>query len=133
MSVHATHYVVYGVAITDEKKVKDFFALEESHDDLLHDEYYDNPYKEEITPTKSGIHIIVDGMNSGYVVIGKIIAKGLENGLEFTKVPLPYKKQTKIEGTLGSGLLRTIIDLDKILGTKFRNLTLQYLVFTHWH
>ena len=75
MGVATTHYVVLGVAITEEAQIKEFIHSSEEHLEFM-DGYYDNGYREEITPNESGIHVIVDGMSGKYIVVGKILAKG---------------------------------------------------------
>ena len=120
MSVNATHYVVFGVVITDEIQVNDFFKIEESHLDFMED-YHDNPYDPKIIPNKSGINVIADGMNGEYVVVGKILAKS-NTGLELIELN-PEILDIK----------DNYLELDETLGTNFRNLNFKYIVFTHWH
>jgi len=124
MGVAATHYVVLGVAITDEAQVKEFFRINEDHLDFM-DGYDDNDYKDEITPNESGIHVIVDGMSGKYVVVGKILAKGIEGGLELTKVS-DIARQYR-------NFYQEVLKLDQVLGTKFGGLDAEVIVFTHWH
>jgi len=124
MGVAATHYVVLGVAITEEAQVKEFFRLDEEHHELM-DTYDDNGYKEEISPSESGIHVIVDGMNGKYVVVGKILAKGVHSGLDLTEVSDINKQYKKI--------YPEILKLDQALGTKFGGLDAKVIAFTHWH
>ena len=127
MGVSTTHYVVIGVSLTDEKLIKEFSKINEDHYDELNDHYYDNPYKREITPTESGIHIIADGMCGKYVVVGKIITKGLEeNGLKFTELGFVRLKYY-------SEIYPEVLKLDKMLGTEFGMLEAKILVFSHYH
>lgn len=126
MGVAATHYVVLGVAITDKAQVKEFFRISEEQLPLdFMDGYDDNGYKEEITPSKSGIHVISDGMNGKYVVVGKILAKGIEGGLDFTEVSDISKQYRKFYSE--------VLKLDQMLGTKFGGLDAKVIAFTHWH
>jgi hypothetical protein len=127
MGVAATHYVVLGVVLKDEKKVKAFFGKEEKFLDFT-DKYDDNGYKDEPTPTESGIHMIVDGMCGKYIVIGKILSKGVDDGLPFTQMPtelIALGEATRI--------MEEIYKIDVVMKTKFSELPLQYLAFTHWH
>ena len=124
MGVASTHYVVLGVAITDEVQVKEFFRMTEEQFALM-DGYDDNGYKEEISPTESGIHVIQDGMNGQYVVVGKILAKGVHSGLDLIEVSKINKQYKKI--------YPEILKLDRALGTKFGLLEAKVIVFTHWH
>lgn len=129
MGVAATHYVVLGVALKDKKKVKEFFALEEPHRDFI-EKYDDNGYKDKPTKTDSGIHMIVDGMCGEYVVVGKILSKGLEEGMPFTQMPsvdAVERAQDRLD------VFREILRIDEALGTNFSELPLQYIAFTHWH
>lgn len=124
MGVDATHYVVLGVAITDEAQVEEFFRINEKHLEFM-DGYDDNGYREEITPNESGIHVIMDGMNGKYVVVGKILTKGIEGGLEFTEVSNIGKQYKKF--------YQEVLKLDQVLGTKFGRLDVKVIAFTHWH
>jgi hypothetical protein len=124
MGVAATHYVVLGVAITDEAQVKEFFRINEEHLEFM-DGYDDNGYREEITPSESGIHVIVDGMNGKYIVVGKILAKGIEGGLDLTEVSDIGKQYRKF--------YPEVLKLDQVLGTKFGGLDAKVIAFTHWH
>lgn len=126
MGVAATHYVVLGVALKDKKKVKEFFAISEKFLDFT-EKYDDNGYKDKPTPTESGIHMIVDGMCGKYIVIGKILSKGIEEGLPFTQMTLDDN-----ERDMGD-IYPELRKIDRALGTDFNELPLQYLAFTHWH
>lgn len=121
MGVSCTHYVVLGVAITDKDKVKEFFSLEENHDDFL-EQYRDNSCDKSITTNSSGIHFIVDGMGGEYVVLGKILQKNHEEGLKFTEVSIVNDLKNS-----------EILNIDKKLGTDFSSLEAKIFAFTHWH
>lgn len=127
MGVATTHYIMFGVAIRDKAEVKQFFQSTEDKYAFL-DQYDDNGYKEEITPTASGLHIITDGMNGEYVVVGKIIQKGLQ-GIEFTELPNDEIPRMIVE----QNLFKQLVELDQQLGTTFAAKEFQYIVFTHWH
>lgn len=121
MGVSAIHYVVHGVAVTEN--VKEYFQRMEDSD-----EYYDNPYKEEATPTKSGLHVIDDGMNGEYAVAGRILFKS-QHGL-------PLKAMLKVPLFTGADhhrLREELRAIDVKYGTKYAEQMIQTLVFTHWH
>lgn len=126
MGVAATHYVVLGVALTNKAQIKKFFRISEEHLDFC-DKYDDNGYKDKPTPTESGIHMIVDGMSSNYIVVGKILSKGLEEGMPFTQLTLDDN-----ERDMGD-IFPELRKIDRALGTDFSDLPLQYIAFTHWH
>jgi len=137
MGVAATHYAILGVAVTDKKKVKEFFGKEEKFLDFT-EEYNDNGYKEKPTPNKSGIHMIVDGMNGDYIVIGKILSKGIEEGMPFTQMAFDPESKTvtfskQLRDADPVGILAEIRKIDEAMGTNFASLPLQYIAFTHWH
>lgn len=133
MGVATTHYLMLGVVIQDKQEVKQFFQNTSEKYELI-DEYDDNGYKDEITPTPSGLHIIADGMNGGYVVFGKILAKDLQ-GLELTTFDLltppgdvvPSWKKTYNE------IYPEILKIDEKFGTKIGGKDPQIIAFTHWH
>jgi hypothetical protein len=131
MGVATTHYCIFGVMETDKKKVKEFFSLNEKHLDFM-DGYDDNGYKDEVTPNESGIHVIVDGMNGGYVVIGKIMFKSLEGFPleEMLKIKQPKAKEAV-------KIAKEITKIDQKLGTNFmveqEFPTFGLYFFTHWH
>lgn len=133
MGVAATHYVVLGVALKDKKKVKAFFAISEKFLDFT-EQYDDNGYKDTPTPTESGIHMIVDGMCGEYIVVGKILSKGIEEGMPFTQMPghdLAIDAVERVQERLD--VFREIRKIDEAMGTDFCKLPTQYLAFTHWH
>ena len=117
MGVATTHYVVLGVAITEEAQIKEFIHSSEEHLEFM-DGYYDNGYREEITPNESGIHVIVDGMSGKYIVVGKILAKGIE----VSDIGKQYRK-----------FYPKVLKLDQVLGTQFGSLDAKVIAFTHWH
>lgn len=113
MGVAATHYVMLGVAITDKAQVKEFFHISEEHFEFM-EGYDDNAYEENVTSSESGIHVIVDGMSGNYVVVGKILAKAIDNGLDIIEVAdisTQYRK-----------FYPEVLKLDRELGTKFGGL-----------
>jgi hypothetical protein len=120
----ATHYVVLGVSITDREEVKKFFSINEEFYKFL-DGYKDNSYQEKITDSESGIHVISDGMSGKYVVVGKILAKGIESGLPFTEVDEIAEQYCEF--------YKHVRVLDRVLGTKFGTLSAKIIAFTHWH
>lgn len=124
MGSEATHYVVVGVVINDREEVKQFFDIAEEHFKVC-EEYHDNPYKDNITETSSGIHIISDGMSGRYVVIGKILEKAIYEGISLTEIDDFKKIYRKI--------YPAVKELDEKLGTKFGGLDPRVVVFTHWH
>jgi hypothetical protein len=127
MGVAATHYVVLGVSITDEAQVKEFFRINEEHFEFM-EGYDDNAYDQNITPSESGIHVIVDGMSGKYVVVGKILAKAIDNGfdgldlIEVADISTQYRN-----------FYPEVLKLDRELETKFGGLDAKVIVFTHWH
>ena len=131
MGSSAVHYVVLGVVLRQEDKVKDFFRLTEDQYEIL-DEYYDNPYDKEVTPTKSGIHIISDGMSSEYVIVGKILQKTFESqGLSLMSLPIGALANDMQEEY--KEIYPSVLELDKRLGTKFGGMQAEFIVLTHWH
>ena len=128
MGSEATHYIVIGVAITDKEQVKEFFHLSEDKYDLM-DSYNDNGYDEAITPSATGLHVIADGMNCKYVVVGKIVAKGIYNGLGFNEIET---NNHAIKDAYRE-IYPAVKELDEKLGTQFGGLDARVIVFTHWH
>ena len=124
MGVNATNYVMLGVAITENSEVKKFFRINEEYLDFMED-YDDNSNKKEINHNGSGIHVIVDGMSSKYVVVGKILSKSIDLDLSFTEIS-DIKNQYM-------DLYPKILVLDQKLGTRFSTLSPKLIVFTHWY
>ena len=144
MGVAATHYIVIGVALTDKVQINEFFSLTEKHFEFF-DNYNDNAYKDQITPTPSGVHIIADGMSGKYVVVGKIIYKSL-NGFKLMQIPTREDYSVVGAGAILNDFpgIESIVDqyrqiypeiknLDQELDTKFGAMDAKVLVFTHWH
>ena len=129
MGVQATHYGMYGIVVDDKVKVKELFRKEEHYEVLLND-YDDNGYREEISPTESGFHAIVDGMNGGYFVIGEILFKsldGLPAGLLLRGDALKPKPKNKKK------LLEVIQTLENDLQLGLNELKPEFVIFTHYH
>lgn len=121
MGVSVTHYVVHGVLVRDD--VKEYFRLTENAD-----EYNDNPYKDKISETPLGIHIIDDGMNGEYSVAGKILFK--------SNYGLPVEKMEKIpifNEYDHDDLRERLKELDRQFGTSYASKLIRTLVFSHWH
>ena len=138
MGVNTVHYVVAGIVITPNEDFENFkhcwevlSSIEEPHEDFALD-YYDNPYNKNIVPTKSGIHIIVDGMSAKYIVIGKILAKSQQG---FEMMSFPFNTPSFTSGGLEEykAIYPGILDIDRNLGTKFGGMQAGLIVFTHWH
>lgn len=129
MGVSITHYVVLGVAITDEAQVKNFFRINEEHLEFM-EGYDDNAYATEITPSESGIHVIVDGMSSKYVIVGKILSKSTDryyfNEIGSGPGDFTIAQQYRF-------IYPEILKLDQVLGTKFGALYARVISFSHWH
>lgn len=121
MGVHATHYVVLGVVINKEK-FKDFRKLEEENYEFF-EQFDDNSYEEKITSGPNNINIIVDGMSGEYIVIGKIIAKGLD-GLPFTTLDIDQK----VVYETGKAIYELFEKFNY-----FEWVDVKYIAFTHWH
>lgn len=129
MGVSATHYIVLGVALTDKEQVKEFFKISDEQYEYL-DEYHDNAYSDKITPNSSGIHIIEDGMSGKYVVVGKILQRS-DYGFNLNETStLPVSGLISEES---KEVYSKILEVDRILNTKFGSLDLKYLIFTHFH
>lgn len=121
MSVSITHYVVHGVLVRDN--VKEYFRLTEDAED-----YNDNSYRDEVSETPLGIHIIDDGMNAGYSVAGKILFKS-NCGFpvdEMEKIPVFTEQDHR-------DLRKKLIRFDNEFGTSYANKAIRTLVFSHWH
>lgn len=137
MGTTNTHYVMFGILIQNKDEVEQFFL--EDHYDLLN-QYEDNGYKEEITPTPSGFHVIADGMNCEYVVVGKILQKGLQH-IEFTRIPGWYKPGNPGEfitfpfndAALEQQFYEFLSKLEQQLNINFADKKFEFIVFTHWH
>ena len=132
MGSEVVHYVVLGVSINDKAEVKKFFGLTEGQYELM-DAYHDNTYQEGITPTASGIHIISDGMNGDYVVVGKILQKAIYNGLKLMEIPTSHQDGTDEFIQQYRDIYPEIEKLDQGLGTKFGGMYAKVIVFSHWH
>jgi len=119
MGTSATHYVVYGIAITD-KVVSQILDL----DCGVLDQYYDNPYKSEVT-NGNDIHIICDGMSGEYVVIGKIVSKAIESEGFDLKVLKPEEDSLDI--------YKKIREIESKFGVTFNTDKIGFIIFTHWY
>ncbi len=105
MGTCQTHYVILGIRVP--------FAERE---DL--ERFHDNGYQSEI---KGPLSLVVDGMNGKYMIMGEILAKGLEHeGLPVTEYKHDESKAEKIGEQVCS-----------LLGIESRAASLH--VFTHWH
>lgn len=123
MGAETVHYVVYGDLIKDPKDVSEFFKRTERNPEGL-DLYDDNPYQEEITPTKSGIHIISDGMSGEYVVVGVIKDKS------------QHQLRCEAHWILSKDaylLNEKIKELDQLLDFNFSSLPQSVIVLSHVH
>lgn len=127
MGVDATHYLVIGVIDNNRKSVMDFFnEKSEAYRNII-DKYTDDNYEEKISKTKSGIHIIADGMDGEYIVVGQIIDKSIEDGLKITRIPL------NVAGPATDKIMEKIKELDEKIGTSFGKLEMSAICFTHFH
>ena len=132
MSVITTHYIVLGVAITDKIEVKKFFEQNDGDNDL-EEPFHDNGYNDEITPTVSGIHIIVDGMCGKYVVIGKILYKS-QHGFDLSEtMGLDVIKDFKSYHEEVGRIIEQISKVKNIFNIEFDPNNLKHLIFTQWH
>ena len=118
MGCSETHYAMVGVVFDEEQ----FGLLEEFGDEVV-TSLDDNGYKSKITQTESGLHLIVDGMNGDFMVFGKIVAKGLEEGLPFTTFKKIGKKLRNEIVEQAKKLLKVDVDPDDVVN----------VAFTHWH
>lgn len=119
-----THYVGYGISILDEKRIKEFFNQDSDIVEKLYDDYDDNAYQKEVTPTKSGLTLIVDGMNGKYIFFGKIIQKALfYEGLDFHIFEDLTESQKK----------EVIEESKRIFNFEVFKSDIKNIVFTHWH
>lgn len=119
-----THYIGYGISISDETRIKEFFNQDSDIVEKLYDDYEDNSYKEEITPTKSGLTLIVDGMNGKYIFFGKIQQKALfYSGLDYVVFEdLNINQKNEV-----------IKESKKIFNFEVFKSDIKNVVFTHWH
>ena len=132
MGVSCTHYVVHGVVMKSKPAMKKFWDAYEQTKDLMEfiDSYDDNAYRDKITKTKSGIHIVADGMCCKYVVVGKIMAKGRDEGIKLTQFPASGNLLVIFAS---HHVAKEIIKIDERLGTSFSKLPISLIAFTHWH
>jgi len=118
-----THYIGYGISLS-QQQTNDFFKQNSEIVEKIYDDYDDNPYKEEVTKTKSGLTIVVDGMNGKYVFFGKIVQKALDHdGLDFTvfeEIDEKDKAEVVKEASKAFDFIITKSDI-------------KHIVFTHWH
>jgi hypothetical protein len=121
MGVDTVLYVVYGVILDDLKDVQTYFDS-----DFDEGPYDDNTYREEISITDSGLHIISDGMNGRYVIFGKIISKGLDS-LPLSSFKTDRRSASKIEKTIAPHLSSIPVFSSKA------DLEYQFIVLTHFH
>ena len=107
MGVNQTHYVILGIRVP-------FLEREDLED------FHDNEYKSEVT-SQGLFTLVADGMDGEYIVMGKVLAKGLEHeGISFTTYEYDEDESKEIGEQVCS-----------ILGIKFQAATLH--AFTHWH
>jgi hypothetical protein len=131
MGVAKTHYVVYGVVLTEKEDIEKFRDWNEKYLEFF-DEYNDNGYRSEITETPSGLNIIADGMNGKYLVIGKILDKALdEDGLSLNVLSVSLNSTDVL--FLTQMLEKGLSKIDEKLGTDLMNHSFRYIAFTHWH
>lgn len=123
MGVRVTHYVVVGIVLDDKSQIKIFNKCVEDNFEFF-EEYDDNAYQKDISTTPSGIHVIVDGMNGKYIVIGKILDKGLEDGLVRCNINPPNVDVMVEKSKIDKVLEKVGID---------SNLVVEYITFAHWH
>lgn len=119
-----THYIGYGISILDEIRIKEFFNQDSDIVEKLYDNYEDNSHVEEITPTKSELTLIVDGMNGKYIFFGKIQQKALfYEGLDFHVFEDLTEKEVK----------KVIEESKRIFNFQVLKSDIKHVVFTHWH
>lgn len=118
-----THYIGYGISLS-QQQVNDFFKQDSDIVEKIYDDYDDNPYKEEVTKTKNGLTIVVDGMNGKYIFFGKIIQKALDHdGLDFTVFEEIDEKDKE----------EIVKEASKIFDFIVTKSDVKNIVFTHWH
>lgn len=118
-----THYVGYGISLS-EQQVDDFFKQDSDIVEKIYDDYDDNPYKEEVTKTKSGLTIVVDGMNAKYIFFGKIVQKALDyDGLDFCVFEEIDEKDKE----------EVVEEASKVFDFIITKSDVKNIVFTHWH
>jgi hypothetical protein len=118
-----THYIGYGISLS-QQQVNDFFKQDSDIVEKIYDDYDDNPYKEEVTKTKSGLTIVVDGMNGKYIFFGKIVQKALDyDGLDFTVFEEIDEKNKE----------EVVKEASKIFDFIVTKSDVKNIVFTHWH
>jgi hypothetical protein len=84
MGVEATHYIIQGVKIP-------YISGEDQY--AVYEDYMESvsPFKE--TFNSKEIQVIFDGMNGKYILIGYILAKGIEGkGIPLTRLKIRNKK-----------------------------------------
>lgn len=118
-----THYIGYGISLS-QQQVDDFFKQDSDVVEKIYDDYDDNPYKEKVTKTKSGLTIVVDGMNGKYIFFGKIIQKALDHdGLDFCVFEEIDEKDKE----------EVVEEASKIFNFVLTKSDVKNIVFTHWH
>lgn len=127
MGVSSTHYIILGAKITPQQlkaqmpPCPEDVCIEDWSCVFLED-YEDNGYQKKIT-SKNDLTSVYDGMCGEYVVIGKVLAKGVDgDGLPMTKAE--YKQ---------SDLLQIKNKIENHLGLKIDSDDIGLFVFTHWH
>jgi len=89
MSINNTYYTVAGIRFNSVEEFKGYLKprlftdTSEEYYNLYVEPFDDNGYNEKITKTESGLHVIMDGFNGSYVIVGKILKKSLYS-LEMT-------------------------------------------------
>ncbi len=128
MSVNRVDYVVAGVAITGKEAVSAFFDAQSKLPGEQLEGYGDNEYKEKITKNASVVHVIQDGMNCDYIVIGRILVKERTEGFpiaevgEYERLLIECRKTVQVE----------IRKIEVILDLKLP-IAVRVIHFTHWH
>lgn len=125
MSTNCTTYVIDGHLIDDKENVRELFAAWETDASGFMGRYVDNPYQEEIKKTDSGVHVVADGMNGDYIVIGVILSKTNNQTVPVRSLAPSHKN--------GSKAIRECLKMEKALGVVM-NVGEHGLIFlTHWH
>ena len=114
MGTERRDYIMLGAKLPYE-------AIDANEQELL-DAYWDNAYEDEVKE-HGGITMVADGMNGHYVILGKVLMKGLEDGgFEMTEVLAPDLNMVQ----LIAARVQDILKLDEPPEVKT-------WVFSHYH
>lgn len=123
MGTRMTMYVVAGIRFGDP---------DDLGDSGQYDDIHENDYKSSFDKDK--IAMVWDGMNGDYAVVGKVLAKGLEEdgGYGMTRANLPARKLRELLEEIRQKHPGIHAKYEELKGDK-KKARLGVWAFSHWH